>query len=196
MSVSLDLNKGDSIPLKGEQKVTDMLVGLGWDPRVSPGTAFDLDAVLIGRDASGATRSEWVCFFNKLNIGWAEHSGDSLTGEGEMDASGDDERITVHLGQVPAEVNHIDVLVVIYKAKERGQTFGDLSKAHIRVADANTSDEKAKFNLTADEMFAGEGMLFGQIVRKGPMWTFNAVGVSKPEYGSIGEAAAAVSPVA
>lgn len=194
--VSLNLAKGDVVPLKGEQKVSDMLIGLGWDPRVSPGVKFDLDAVLMGRDASGATRTEWVCFFNALDIGWAKHSGDSLTGEGEMDTTGDDERITVHLAQVPAEVDHIDVLVIIYQAKQRKQTFGDLTKAHIRVADAGTMDEKAKYNLTSDDMFAGEGMLFGQIVRKGPMWTFNAVGITKPEYADIGSAAAAVSPVA
>lgn len=191
--VSLDLNKGDKVVLRGEQKVSDMLIGLGWDPRVSPGEDFDLDAVLIGRDASGSTKSEWVCFFNSLDIGWAQHSGDSLTGVGEMDTTGDDERITVHLGQVPADVNHIDVLVIIYKAKDRKQTFGDLTKAHIRYADAATMDEKAKYNLTSDDMFACEGMLFGQIVRKGPTWSFNAVGATKPEYGSIQTAAAAVS---
>lgn len=195
MTVTLDMSKGDTVVLKGENKIVDALLGLGWDPATAPGVEFDLDAVLMGRDTAGTTRAEWVVYFKQLDVKWAKHSGDSLSGVGEMDASGDDEQITVHLGQVPAEIDHLDAYVIIYNAKARKQTFGDLSKAHVRLTNADGSGKELKFALTADELFAGEGMLFAQIVRHGPTWEFKAVAQTRPEFGSINDAANYTSPV-
>jgi tellurium resistance protein TerD len=112
--VSVSLTKGGNVSLsKAAPGLSAVVVGLGWDPRTTTGTDFDLDASALVVDAGGKVLSDQhFVFFNNLKSpdGAVEHTGDNLTGEGE----GDDEQIKVNLGAVPAEGDKIVFAVSIY----------------------------------------------------------------------------------
>ena len=133
MGISLD--KGGNVSLtKQAPGLAAVTVGLGWDVRSTTGTDFDLDASAILADRTGKVLSDaHFVFFNNLSSpdGAVEHTGDNLTGEGE----GDDEQVEVDLTRVPAEVDRIVFPVSIYQAEQRGQSFGQVRNAFIRVLD-------------------------------------------------------------
>ncbi len=149
-------------------------VGLGWDVRTSTGADFDLDASAIMLAGTGKVASDaHFVFFNNLRSpeGSVEHTGDNLTGGGE----GDDEVIKVDLAGVPAEVVRIVFPVSIYEAETRGQNFGQVRNAFIRIVNQAGGAEIARYDLSED---AGSetAMVFGELYRNGPDWKFRAVG--------------------
>jgi len=149
-------------------------VGLGWDVRSTTGTDFDLDASAILADRTGKVLSDaHFVFFNNLSSpdGAVEHTGDNLTGEGE----GDDEQVEVDLTRVPAEVDRIVFPVSIYQAEQRGQSFGQVRNAFIRVLDQAGGAELTRYDLSEDAS-TETAMVFGELYRHGTDWKFRAVG--------------------
>ena len=102
--------------------------------------------------------------------------GDNLTGEGE----GDDEVIVIDFTKVPADVQKIAITVTIYDAQSRGQNFGQVSNAYVRVARmANENDmngsEVLRFDL-GEEFSIEPAVVVCEIYRHNGDWKFNAVG--------------------
>lgn len=159
--------------------LTGLTLGLGWDPQRKEGVKFDLDASALGLDASGKILTEGhFVFFNNLRSpeGAIEHSGDNTTGEG----AGDDETIKVNMLLLPPTLDKIVLAVSIYDATTRGQDFGLVENAYIRVLDS-AGKVLTRFDLT--NQAAGEtAMVFGEIYRaKKPLrntteWKFRAIG--------------------
>ena len=149
-------------------------VGLGWDLRTTTGDDFDLDAsaILCTEEGKVVSDRDFV-FFNNLisSNGAVQHTGDNLTGEGE----GDDEVIKVDLNSVPTEVAKIVFPVSIYEGDSRGQTFGQVRNAFIRVLDQSGGAELARYDLTEDAS-TETAMVFGELYRSGTEWKFRAVG--------------------
>jgi tellurium resistance protein TerD len=112
-------------------------------------------------------------FFNNLTSpdGSVEHTGDNLTGEGE----GDDEVIKVNLAGVPAECDKIVFTVSIYDAESRGQSFGQVRNAFIRVVNQTGGTEIARYDLSEDAS-SETAMIFGEVYRNNAEWKFRAVG--------------------
>ena len=109
------------------------------------------------------------------------HMGDNLTGAGE----GDDEQIVVDLARMPAEYDRIVIVVNIYQAQKRGQHFGMIQNAFIRLVDADKNNEMCRYNLTED--YSGmTAMIFGEVYRHNGEWKFNAIGQGTADPG-IGE---------
>jgi tellurium resistance protein TerD len=100
-----------------------------------------------------------------------EHTGDNLTGEGE----GDDESILIDLSKVPANVDKIVFPVSIHEADNRGQTFGQVSNAFIRVVNQADGQELARYDLSEDAS-TETAMIFGEVYRYNQEWKFRAVG--------------------
>ena len=76
---------------------------------------------------------------------------------------------------LPPEVDKVVVAASIYEADTRGQSFGQVRNAYIRVLDQGSGDELARYDLTEDA--AGEtAMVFGELYRNGQEWKFRAVG--------------------
>ncbi|MEU2791627.1 TerD family protein [Streptomyces sp. NPDC007100] len=98
------------------------------------------------------------------------HSGDALTGSG-----GDDEQIQVDLTRIPAEVAKLVFPVSIYEAEQRGQNFGQVRSAHIRVIDQADGTEMARYDLR-DDAATETAMVFGELYRHGAEWKFRAIG--------------------
>jgi tellurium resistance protein TerD len=173
--VSISLSKGGNVSLsKQAPGLTAVTVGLGWDVRTTTGADFDLDASALMVDASGKIASDaHFVFFNNLRSpdGSVEHTGDNLTGEGE----GDDEAIKVNLAAVPAEVDKIAFAVSIYDAETRGQNFGQVRNAFIRVVNQADNAELTRYDLTEDAS-TETAMIFGELYRNAAEWKFRAVG--------------------
>jgi tellurium resistance protein TerD len=173
--MSVSLSKGGNVSLTKEAPgLTAVLVGLGWDARTTSGADFDLDASALMVDSSGKILSDQhFIFFNNLTSpdGSVEHTGDNLTGEGE----GDDESIKVHLAGVPAECDKIVVTVSIYDAEARGQSFGQVRNAFIRVVNQAGGTEIARYDLSEDAS-TETAMIFGELYRNNAEWKFRAVG--------------------
>jgi tellurium resistance protein TerD len=173
--VSVSLTKGGNVSLtKQAPGLTAVTVGLGWDARTTDGQAFDLDASAIGCDAAGKVVSDqYFVFFNNLTSpdGSIENTGDNLTGEGE----GDDEQIKVHLANIGAGVDKVVFPVSIYDAETRGQSFGQVRNAFIRVLNQADNAEIARYDLSEDAS-TETAMIFGELYRNGAEWKFRAVG--------------------
>ena len=173
--MTVSLTKGGNVSLTKEAPgLRSVTVGLGWDARTTDGQAFDLDASAIGCGSDGKVASErHFVFFNNLRSsdGAIEHTGDNLTGEG----GGDDEQIKVDLAGAPAELDRVVFAVSIYDADTRGQSFGQVRNAFIRVVNQADGVEVARYDLSEDAS-TETAMIFGEIYRYGGEWKFRAVG--------------------
>lgn len=181
--MSVNLVKGQKVDLRKTNGGTlrKVVVGLGWDEVEKKGffSAFkksspiDCDAsAIICRSGKLVDDSDIVYFGNlKHKTGSVIHMGDNLTGAGD----GDDEQITVDLEKLPSNCDKVVFIVNIYQSLERGQHFGMISNAFIRIFDAETNQELCKYNLT--ENYNGmTGMIFGEMCRCNSIWQFDAIG--------------------
>lgn len=173
----LSLSKGQNISLTkeaGPAGLSTVTIGLGWDARTTDGSAFDLDSSAIVVDANNAVLSDrHFIFFNNLESGdgAVRHSGDNLTGEGE----GDDEQITLNLTAMPANADKVVLVVSIYDADNRRQSFGQVRRAYARAINANGGQELVRFDLSEDAA-TETAMVFVEVYRHGAEWKFRAVG--------------------
>lgn len=172
--MGVSLNKGGNISLSKEAPgLSRILIGLGWDVRTTDGKEFDLDASAFLLGPTGKVRSDAdFIFYNQLKSsdGSVEHTGDNRTGAGD----GDDEAIKVELTKVPAEIDKIAVAVTIHDAAARGQNFGMVSGAFIRVVNQDNNVEITRFDLSEDAS-TETAMIFGEVYRHGTDWKFRAV---------------------
>ncbi|MET7704286.1 TerD family protein [Streptomyces sp. NPDC005485] len=173
--MGVTLSKGGNVSLSKEAPgLTAVTIGLGWDVRTTTGADYDLDASALLCTGAGKVVSDLhFVFYNNLTSpdGSVQHTGDNLTGEGE----GDDESINVELATVPAEVAKIVFPVSIHDAQSRGQSFGQVSNAFIRVVNRANNAELARYDLSEDAS-TETAMVFGELYRHGGEWKFRAVG--------------------
>ncbi|MFF7154153.1 TerD family protein [Streptomyces sp. NPDC008139] len=173
--MGVTLSKGGNVSLSKEAPgLTAVTVGLGWDVRTTTGSDYDLDASALLCDAGGKVLSDrHFVFFNNLESpdGSVTHSGDNLTGGGD----GDDEQIRVSLATVPLQVAKVVFPVSIYEAEKRGQSFGQVRNAFIRIVNQADGRELARYDLTEDAS-TETAMVFGELYRNGAEWKFRAIG--------------------
>ena len=173
--MAISLNKGGNLSLsKTDPSLTQVLVGLGWDARATDGVDFDLDASAFLLGANEKVRGEHdFIFYNQTRSqdGSVEHTGDNRTGDGD----GDDEAVTIDLGKVSPDVQKIAITVTIHDADSRGQNFGQVQNAFIRVVNNQSHVEIVRFDLNED--YSTEtAMIFGELYRHNGEWKFRAVG--------------------
>ena len=175
--MTVSLSKGGSVSLTkeaGASRLTSVTVGLGWDPREGYATGFDLDAsaIILGSNGKALSDSDLV-FYNALTspTGAVTHTGDNLDGQGD----GDDESLIVELDLVPAAASSIVFIVSIHEGISRGQSFGVVDNAFIRVVNNADGRELARFDLT-EGANADTALSFGELYRDGVEWKFRAIG--------------------
>lgn len=173
--MALTLTKGGSLSLsKEDPSLVRTRIGLGWDVRSTDGAPFDLDAsaLLLGADGKVRSDADFI-FYNqpKDEVGSVVHQGDNRDGSGD----GDDEQITVDLSLVPADVQKIVFAVSIHEGQERGQNFGQVRNAYIRLLNDDTQAEVVRYDLSED---AGQeaALNFAEVYRHNGEWKFRAVG--------------------
>lgn len=179
--MAISLQRGQKVNLSKDNAGLDrIVVGLGWDevqqrrglfaPKPQ---AIDCDASAIMLRGGKLLDKDDVVYFGNLRhrSGTVQHMGDNLTGAGE----GDDEQIIIDLSSVPAEYDRIVIVVNIYQAVQRGQHFGMIRNAFIRLVDARNNKEMCKYDLT--ENYSGmTAMIFGEVYRHQGEWKFSAIG--------------------
>ena len=169
----INLQKGQRIEI-GLSKVG---VGLGWDPNESTGFDFDLDAsaFMLGSNKKLPKDEFFVYYNNQISPdGAVESSGDDTTG-GNSDG-GDDETLTIDLTKVDPNIQEIIFTVTIHEAEARKQNFGQVHNSYIRIYNAATNEEIARYDL--DEDFSIETAVeFGRLYKRGSEWKFEAMGI-------------------
>ena len=173
--MAISLNKGGNLSLsKTDPTLVRILIGLGWDERATDGASFDLDASAFLLTASGKVRGDHdFIFYNQLKSqdGSVEHTGDNRSGQGD----GDDESLVVDLSKVSPEIEKISITVTIHDAQSRGQNFGQIANAFIRVVNQDSGIEIVRFDL-AEDYSTETAMVFGEVYRHNGEWKFRAVG--------------------
>jgi len=209
---TINLTKGANVNLaKAAPGAQRFVFGLGWN--ANPSNPPDLDAAAYPCSTNAAGDPELLSpaeksfvFFGNLTSadGAIVHSGDNLTGDGD----GDDERITIDTSKLDSRVDSIILGVAIFKAKERGQTFGLVRNAYVRVYDAAVLEaaEAANPNMTDAELKAlslgnydleedagaSTAFQFGTFYKKDGEWRFKALGVGAD--GDLGSFVELLSP--
>jgi tellurium resistance protein TerD len=182
--MAVSLSKGANISLsKSIPELKKILIGLGWDARVTDGEEFDLDAsaFLLADNGKVMVDRDFVVGFGhdietgesllQSRCGSVEHTGDNKTG----DADGDDEAIKIDLERVPAWVKRIAICATIWDHEKRCQNFGQVSEAFMRIVNMENDNEIARFDLSED--YGTEtAIIFGEIYRHSGEWKFKAVG--------------------
>lgn len=174
----VSLAKGQRVSLeKVAPGLTEIFIGLGWDTKATDGGFdFDLDAslFLLGTNEKLISDNHFI-FYNNLTSPdpdkSVKHTGDNLTGDGD----GDDEVININLQKVPSDVQKIVVVVTIHEAEQRSQNFGQVDNAYVRILNAQTNQEAARFDLTED-CSVETAMVMAELYRKDGEWRLNAVG--------------------
>lgn len=176
--MAISLQKGQRVSLeKVAPGLKAAFVGLGWD--VNPtdtGHDFDLDAsvFLLGSNEKLVSDSHFI-FYNNLTSPdpdqSVKHMGDNLTGAGE----GDDEAIILDLRKVPPEIQKMVFVVTIHEAEKRGQNFGQVSNAFVRLVDVESKKEVLRYDLV-EEYSVETALIMAEVYRKDSEWRLNAVG--------------------
>ncbi|QBD87932.1 TerD family protein [Clostridium tetani] len=174
--MSINLKKGQKINLtKDNPGLNKAIIGLGWDTnKYSGGYEFDLDAsaFLVGNNGKVNDDLNFV-FYNNLQdpSGAVVHTGDNRTGDGD----GDDEQIIIDFSKVPSDIDKIAITVTIHEAQERGQNFGQVSNAFVRIVNEETDVEILRYDLSED--FSIEtALVFCELYRNNGDWKFSAIG--------------------
>lgn len=170
------LSKGENVSLTREAPdLTNIIAGLGWNPRETDGEDFDLDASAYLLDADGKVLSDSdFVFYNNLvsPCGSVVHSGDNLTG-GAGETAADSEQVRINLATLSPDVERISICVSIHMAELRQQNFGMVGDAYIRIVNERNNVELARFDLSEDASIE-TAMIFGELYRYGPEWKFRA----------------------
>lgn len=173
-----NLEKGQKIDLtKDNSELTDLIIGLGWDPAKSgffaPKIDCDASVYLLNEAGRLVNRERDIVSYRQgiSSCGSVQYSGDNLTGEGE----GDDEQMYIHLPKVSLKYHRLIFAVNIYDCERRKQHFGMIKSAYVRVVNKKTGKELARFNLT-DDYFGKTALIVGELYRHKGEWKFGAIG--------------------
>lgn len=175
--MAINLQKGQKIDIG----LSNISVGLGWNPNEGTGSAFDLDASAIMINTARLIPEEgYFIFYGNTDSPDAalHHTGDDPTGGNS--AGGDDEVIKVDLSKVHPDIKEILFVVTIHDAVARRQNFGQVRDSYIRIVNDVTNEEIAKYELGED--FSIEtGIEFGRLYARDGKWRFEASGIGYRE---------------
>ena len=191
MAEMLNLKKGDLLNLtKKEPSLKEVTVAAGWDVVqqhksfirriLDPVQDYDLDLVHYLLDCNDNITSI-IYYANKRENG-IKLNGDNLTGEGD----GDDEIVNINFNYIPSNCCKIVTAVIIYQGLERGQCFGKVKNAYVRLTNEENNKELCRFNLTED---GGDNtaVIMSTLTKDHNEWTFKAIGdYSKNNIKSLG----------
>ena len=162
------VKEGTNIPF------TKVRVELSWNPNTAKfsGSEFDLDvSAACTNDTLAALAEEHIAFYNQKNTPAIKVSEDNRTGNGD----GPDETLWIDLTKVPMNATKVPVLVTIYEAKQRGQSFADVDGATIELFDDVLGTKIATCSITENGTHSDISLLFGVFNRKGNDFEYEQV---------------------
>ena len=176
--ISKDMKKGQNVDLtRINPKLSKLLVELGWDDNSCNGVEIDLNlSVFLLNDKDKVDFEEDFVFYNNLI---SKDSSVTYTGDfnGKVKKS---KQVKVNLPSVNNSIKNILFTSDIYEAEERGQNFGQVSNAYIRILDEETNKEIVRYNL-GEENLLGTNLIFGKLIRNRKQWDFNAIAKASNE---------------
>lgn len=166
----LNLQKNNILDLtKYSPSLIKVRAAAGWDVN-ERGSNYDLDLCAFLLNGKKKLVSK-VYYGDKSKTG-IYLDGDNLTGEGD----GDDENIYVDLEKIPNSISSIIFAVVIYSASSRGQKFGKVKNAYMRLVDSNARDKEiCRFSLS-DDGGNNTAVTMAELFRTENGWSFKALG--------------------
>ena len=171
---SLNLKKSMTLDLtKRNPGLEKVLVGAGWDV-ATEGADYDLDVAAFLLRGGKLISEEHVIFFNHKKLDGICLDKDNRTGVGE----GDDEKITLELSKIDPAVTEIAFCVVIFDAAQKGQTFGHVKNARVRLVNLENNQELCNFPLNTD-FSTDTAIIFTKLRRNDAGWEYEAVGEGK-----------------
>lgn len=198
----VSLAKGGVVNLsKHTPGLSSLTVGLGWTPASEnnasndgtekkgffarmfggsgssqSGEEYDLDAfVMLLNNGKCIGGSDQLIYYGhkQHSTRCVVHHGDNLVGGGK----GDDEQISIELNKVPSNCDQLIVAVNIYRATEKHQSFGDITKAFIRLVDNKTNQEICRYDISKDSEYSKDtALVMGSLNKNNGEWEFKAVG--------------------
>lgn len=173
--MSLNLSKGQKLDLaktsvvEEDGSLKDIYFGAGWEA-ARAGDDFDLDVCVLAMQGNAVL--ETMYFGNKTSeCGGVQLSDDNTTGEGD----GDDEFINITAADLNPNFDRLVIGINIYQAKEKGQNFGLVDDAFMRVVNPENDEEIALFDLSFDAD-TSTGLVFGELIKRKDKWFFSAKG--------------------
>lgn len=161
--MSLILEKGSSLPLTkedGKTPLNKVRVELSWNLNTGASQyAFDLDvlsAVCKNENLQAVSTSE-VAYWGQKNTQAITVSPDNTTGIGD----GVDEFLDITLSKVPAEGDRIPVLVYIYKARDKNQSFAQVDGAEVVIRDLENGNVVGSCKISEKGSSSDESLLVG-----------------------------------
>lgn len=186
--MGVSLKKGEKVSLTKENGMAlhKIRVGLGWAAQSRVGADIDIDSsvFLTGvADTNGKSHvtadEDFIYFNNKVDLyGAVVHHGDDLVGG---DGTADCETVDIDLSKLPEKIEKVAFVCNIYEALERNQNFGMVSKAFIRIIDAETDKEILRYDL-AEDFSLETAIEVGVVYRHNGEWKFNAVGTGQTSF--------------
>ena len=155
---------------------TNIAFGIEWDETPQNSTALDIDASVLCLNKD--RKIEEVVYYGTVKIGdriYSQnksimHSGDNLTGE-DGDGDADDETIFINLNKVDKKTESIVMVVNIYDAESRGQTFNTSKVMRGRVYDTQTNKIIFQGDLSL-EQGDSYSLIVGEFRRQGAGWKY------------------------
>lgn len=161
--MSLNLEKGSTLQLTkedGKTPLNNIRVELSWNPNEgSSSHAFDLDVMgaVCKNENLQAVSTDNIAYFNQKSTPAIQVSPDNTTGVGD----GVDEFLDVTLSKVPANGDRIPVLVCIYNARQKNQSFAQVDGASVVLRDMDTGSVVGSCNISEKGSSSDESLLVG-----------------------------------
>ncbi|MEV7090685.1 TerD family protein [Streptomyces sp. NPDC093085] len=158
------MTKGANVALGAlSEDATTVRVGLSWSSETGDGDA-DVSVLLLGEH--GKVRGDADFFFYNNPV--AEDGSVQLLGKTPTD-SGSEDRISVDLSAVPADVAR----VVVAASRDVGRRFGELNGVRLTVSDRGG---EGLLGFSIDDAGPEGAFVFGEFYRRNGEWKFRAIG--------------------
>ena len=173
MSINLAKEEKKGINLtKTAPSLKNVKAKLWWKlPKSSPAYDLDVSAFCLKSTDAGPklVGDEFLVFYNN------EQTPDkSVTKTPDARDAGEEE-ILIKIAELDSRIEEISLVVTIHEAIERGQSFGQIQEAGIKIFNADTDEEIAFYDL--DENFKAEtSVQVGSFYKHGDGFKFQAVG--------------------
>lgn len=176
------LSQGQEVKIQLEEgrDLTEILVGVGWDPASGNNRSnMDVDSSVI---VAGNNGEYDLVYFGDLkhSSGCVVHNGDNLTGNDGDTRSKDDENIDVYLKKVPRSRDKLIFVINIYGCDSKGQTMKDIKNMYIRLCDPKTKKPIIEYQVSSASR-NDTALVIGAAYRRDGGWTFKAIGESNKE---------------
>lgn len=168
------LSKGQKVDLtKTHSGLNHVTIGLGWETN-QHGANYDMDASAFLLGASQKVQSDQdFIFYNNTNgaNGSVIYIGDNRAGQGALD----NKQMKVDLSRVPLTIERIAFTITIHDAFKKGQNFGQIRNAYVRVVNERNQVELIRFDLGRDYTIE-TAIVAAELYRHNGEWKFNAIG--------------------